>query len=151
MHFDSQPAKAAEWETDPWTPTLRKRDGGGAWQTIPSDLIKTQPIDPEWRVFARAAADDKGPIMMFLAAIDALKGKKHRPAVNVKVLLDSEEEKGSPSLHTVMAAHKDIWAATASSSMTAAAPSTETPQHQFRQPRLDPAEPHRVRHQDGPA
>jgi acetylornithine deacetylase/succinyl-diaminopimelate desuccinylase-like protein len=108
MHFDSQPAKAAEWETDPWTPTLRKRDGGGAWQTIPSDLIKTQPIDPEWRVFARAAADDKGPIMMFLAAIDALKGKKIAPAVNVKVLLDSEEEKGSPSLHTVMAAHKDI-------------------------------------------
>lgn len=106
MHLDSQPAKAAEWETDPWTPTLRKRDGNAAWQTISSDLLATQPIDPEWRVFARAASDDKGPIMMFLAAVDALKARKLDPAVHVKVLLDSEEEKGSPSLHTVMAAHK---------------------------------------------
>ncbi len=108
MHLDAQPAPPAGWHTDPWTPTLRKRDGDGAWQTISSDLLATGPVDPEWRVFARAASDDKGPIMMFLAAIDALKGKHIDPAVNVKVLLDSEEEKGSPSLHTVMEAHKDI-------------------------------------------
>jgi acetylornithine deacetylase/succinyl-diaminopimelate desuccinylase-like protein len=107
MHLDAQPANAAGWNTDPWTPTLRKRDANGAWQTIPSELLATGPADPEWRVFARAASDDKGPIMMFLAAIDALKGKNIDPAVNVKVLLDSEEEKGSPSLHTVMEAHKD--------------------------------------------
>jgi acetylornithine deacetylase/succinyl-diaminopimelate desuccinylase-like protein len=106
MHLDAQPAKASEWHTDPWTPTLRKRDGNGAWQTISSDLL-AGPVDPEWRVFGRAAADDKGPIMMFLAALDALKARKIDPAVNVKVLLDSEEEKGSPSLHTVMAAYKD--------------------------------------------
>ena len=108
MHLDAQPAQAAQWHTDPWTPTLRKRDGSGAWQTIPTASLSTGPVDPEWRVFARAAADDKGPIMMFLAAIDALKAKQLDPAVNVKVLLDSEEEKGSPSLHTVMEAHKDL-------------------------------------------
>jgi acetylornithine deacetylase/succinyl-diaminopimelate desuccinylase-like protein len=107
MHLDAQPAKAAEWNTDPWTPVLRKRDANGTWQTISSDLLTSGAGDPEWRVFARAAADDKGPIMMFLAAFDALKAKNIDPAVNVKVLLDSEEEKGSPSLHTVMAAHKE--------------------------------------------
>lgn len=107
MHFDSQPANAAQWATDPYTPALRRRDGSGAWQTVAGGLPASGPIDPEWRVFARAAADDKGPIVMFLAALDAMKRANIEPAVNVKVLLDSEEEKGSPSLHTVMAAHRD--------------------------------------------
>lgn len=107
MHFDSQPADAAQWSTDPYTPTLRRRDGDGAWQSVAGGLPATGPLDPEWRVFARAAADDKGPIAMFLAAIDALKRRNLEPAVNVKVLLDSEEEKGSPSLHMVMAAHRE--------------------------------------------
>jgi len=59
-------------------------------------------VDPEWRVFARSAGDDKGPILMFLAAIDALHGMGREPAINVKIVLDPEEEgggaKGIPSL-----------------------------------------------------
>jgi acetylornithine deacetylase/succinyl-diaminopimelate desuccinylase-like protein len=131
MHLDAQPAKASEWATDPWTPTLRKRDARGAWQTIPSELLGRGPIDPEWRVFARAASDDKGPIMMFLAAFDALKGKKQDPAVHVKVLLDSEEEKGSPSLHTVMAAHKDKLSSDGIVVYDGGRASTETPSINF--------------------
>lgn len=107
MHLDAQPARQADWQTDPWTPTLRQRDANGAWQTIPAERLQGT-VDPEWRVFGRAAADDKGPIVMFLAAIDALRKNGVDPAVNVKVLLDSEEEKGSPSLHTVMAAHREL-------------------------------------------
>lgn len=106
MHFDAQPVTPSEWRTDPWTPTLRARDAAGQWQTLPWSKLSTDPIDPEWRVFARAAADDKGPIVMFLAAIDALKAAGKLPEVNIKLLLDSEEEKGSPRLHTVMAAHQ---------------------------------------------
>jgi acetylornithine deacetylase/succinyl-diaminopimelate desuccinylase-like protein len=131
MHLDAQPAKAQEWDTDPWTPTLRKRDGDGAWQTIPADLLKTQATDPEWRVFARASSDDKGPIMMFLAAIDALKAKGIDPAVNIKVLLDSEEEKGSPSLHTVMEAHRDALRSDGIIVYDGGRPSTEMPSINF--------------------
>lgn len=108
MHFDAQPVTPSEWQTDPWTPTLRARDAAGQWQTLPLSKLSTDPIDPEWRVFARAAADDKGPIIMFLAAIDALKAAGQLPEVNIKLLLDSEEEKGSPRLHSVMAAHQAL-------------------------------------------
>ncbi len=108
MHFDAQPVTPADWKTDPWTPTLRTRDAAGQWQTLPLSKLASDPIDPEWRVFARASADDKAPIVMFLAAIDALKAAGQLPEVNIKVMLDSEEEKGSPRLHLVMQAHKAL-------------------------------------------
>jgi acetylornithine deacetylase/succinyl-diaminopimelate desuccinylase-like protein len=59
-------------------------------------------------VFARASSDDKGPIMMFLAAFDGLKQMGVDPAFNVKVLLDSEEEKGSTSIPAVVTASKQL-------------------------------------------
>lgn len=45
---------------------------------------------------------------MFLAAIDALKASGDTLGVNIKVVLDSEEENGSPSIGKVMAAHRDL-------------------------------------------
>ena len=65
-------------------------------------------LNSDLRVFARASSDDKGPIMMFLAAFDGLKQMGLDPAINVKVLLDSEEEKGSPSIPAVVSANKDL-------------------------------------------
>src|SRR5262249_28735464 len=45
---------------------------------------------------------------MFLAAFDGLKARGLDPVFNVKVLLDSEEEKGSPSIPAVVTANKDL-------------------------------------------
>jgi acetylornithine deacetylase/succinyl-diaminopimelate desuccinylase-like protein len=59
-------------------------------------------------VFARCSSDDKGPIMMFLAAFDGLREMGLDPAINVKVLLDSEEEKGSPSIPAVVSSNKSL-------------------------------------------
>src|SRR5262249_41212604 len=53
------------------------------------------------------------PIVMLLAAADALKARGAAPAVNVKVLLDSQEEKGSPSIPRVVAANREALAADA--------------------------------------
>ncbi|WP_353506211.1 M20/M25/M40 family metallo-hydrolase [Variovorax brevis] len=108
MHFDAQPVKASEWKTDPWQPVLKARDAAGEWAVLPIERLQQSPIDPEWRVFARASADDKGPIVMFLAAMDALSAAGRKPDINVKVLLDSEEEKGSPKLHIVMREHEAL-------------------------------------------
>jgi acetylornithine deacetylase/succinyl-diaminopimelate desuccinylase-like protein len=102
MHFDAQPVTPAEWKTDPWTPVLKARDANGVWQPLPLERLQETALDPEWRLFARASADDKGPILMFLAAMDGLRKAKIDPAVHVKVILDSQEEKGSPRLHIVM-------------------------------------------------
>lgn len=109
MHLDGQPVIPAQWaQKSPWTPVLKRKAANGDWEEIDPAPLFSGPLDPEWRVFGRASADDKGPIMMMLAAIDALKAGGAQPAVNVKVILDSEEEKGSPSIGKVMQAHRDL-------------------------------------------
>jgi acetylornithine deacetylase/succinyl-diaminopimelate desuccinylase-like protein len=109
MHLDGQPVIPAQWaQKSPWTPVLKHRTDKGDWEEMDSAPLFSGPLDPEWRVFGRASADDKGPIMMLLAAIDALKAGGGQPAVNVKVVLDSEEEKGSPSISKIMQAHREL-------------------------------------------
>lgn len=109
MHLDGQPVIPAQWaQKSPWVPVLKHRTAKGDWEEIDSAPLFSGPVDPEWRVFGRSSADDKAPIMMFLATIDALKASGAAQGVNVKVVLDSEEEKGSPSIGKVMSAHKDL-------------------------------------------
>lgn len=94
MHVDGQPVIPAQWaQKSPWLPVLKRQMATGGWEEIDSTLLFSGTPDPEWRVFGRSSADDKAPIMMFLAAIDALKAEGGQPMVNVKVVLDSEEEK----------------------------------------------------------
>ena len=109
MHLDGQPVVDREWsQPSPWKPVVKKRSGAGAWEVVASDALFAAPLDPELRVFARSASDDKAPIMMFLAAFDGLKAAGASPAINVKVILDSEEEKGSPSIRGVVQANRDL-------------------------------------------
>ncbi|MFP3891666.1 M20/M25/M40 family metallo-hydrolase [uncultured Ralstonia sp.] len=103
MHFDGQSVTPSQWaQRSPWEATLKSRAADGKWQTLPIDKLYAGPVDPEWRLFARSSSDDKAPIVMFLAAFDALRAAGVEPAVNIKVILDSEEEKGSPSLGKVI-------------------------------------------------
>ena len=109
MHLDGQPVVPAQWaQKSPWIPVLKRRNDKGDWEEMDSAALFTGTVDPEWRVFGRSSADDKAPIMMFLSAIDALKASGDALGVNVKVVLDSEEEKGSPSIGKVMTAHRDL-------------------------------------------
>jgi acetylornithine deacetylase/succinyl-diaminopimelate desuccinylase-like protein len=109
LHFDGQPVIPAQWaQKSPWTATLKARDDSGKWREIDREVLKSGPLDPDWRLFARAVADDKGPIMMFLDAFDALAAAGLAPAMNVKVLLDSEEEKNSPNMAAAAKANRDL-------------------------------------------
>ena len=108
-HLDGQAVNPAEWQqASPWQPTLKQRNAAGQWETLPLEQLYGASPNPEWRVFGRAAADDKAPIMMLLAAFDALKASGATPTTNIKVILDSEEEKGSPSLSKVIAANQAL-------------------------------------------
>jgi acetylornithine deacetylase/succinyl-diaminopimelate desuccinylase-like protein len=103
-HLDGQAVTPAEWKQEsPWKATLKRRNARGEWEALPLERLFGPEIDPDWRLFARSSSDDKGPIMMLLAAFDALKAEGLVPAVNVKVLLDSQEEQGSPTLDKVIA------------------------------------------------
>lgn len=109
MHLDGQPVVPARWhQASPWIPVLKTRAADGKDSEIPMERLLAGPIDSEWRLFARAAADDKAPIAMFLAVASALRDAGVRPRVNVKLIIDSEEEKGSPSIARVIAANATL-------------------------------------------
>jgi acetylornithine deacetylase/succinyl-diaminopimelate desuccinylase-like protein len=80
---------------------------------VETRLLYEDILDPELRIFGRSASDDKAPVMMLLTAIDLLKEKGIEPAINIKVLLDSEEEKNSPGIAAVSAANRDLLSADA--------------------------------------
>ncbi len=109
MHFDGQPVLPEQWaQKSPWQAVVKQRNAKGEWELVASEKLMADKLDPELRVFARASSDDKGPIMMMLTAFDALKAAGLEPGINVKVLLDSEEEKGSPTIDKVATEHKAL-------------------------------------------
>ncbi len=110
LQIDGQPVDPSHWDQeDPWTPVLKERVDGG-WQQIPWDRLRST-VDPDWRVFARAAADAKGPVAMFLAALDVMAAQGLEPTYNLKVIMDFEEELGSPSLPAAVETYRDELAA----------------------------------------
>ncbi len=112
-HYDGQPAEAADWGgADPWKPVLRDRSLEEGGREIPwPDVARPPsagPLDPEWRVYARSAGDDKAPIAGWLAALDALRAAGVPPSVNLKLFFEGEEEAGSPHLEEVLKKHGDL-------------------------------------------
>ncbi|MEK6629479.1 MAG: M20/M25/M40 family metallo-hydrolase [Acidobacteriota bacterium] len=107
-HYDGQPVDAAAWTgTKPFEPALRTNsiEAGGQLRPLPSPGT---PYQDDWRIYGRSASDDKSPIVAFLAAIDALAAGGIPRAVNLKLILDSEEENGSPHLEAALLAHRDV-------------------------------------------
>jgi acetylornithine deacetylase/succinyl-diaminopimelate desuccinylase-like protein len=106
-HYDGQPVDPKAWkQADPFTPVLRttRVDRGGT--DIPWGTGLTR-FEPEWRLYARSAADDKSPIVAIGAAIDALAASSLRPTWNVRVILDGEEEASSPSLVPAISRYRE--------------------------------------------
>jgi cysteinylglycine-S-conjugate dipeptidase len=84
-HHDVQPINFAnQWRSDPWK--LTRRDG---------------------RLFGRGAADDKGAIVGQLAAVAAYMSSEGGLPVNVKMLVEGEEEVGSRNLMQFFERHKE--------------------------------------------
>lgn len=88
-HYDVQPADPLErWQTPPFEATVR--DG---------------------KIFGRGAVDDKGQVLMHVAAIEAHLRTRGRLPINVKVVVEGEEEIGSPSFERALQTYKDVLAA----------------------------------------
>ena len=85
-HYDVQPAEPLElWDTPPFEPTIR--DGN---------------------IYARGSADDKGQIFLQLMAIEAHLKTSGRLPTNVKIIIEGEEEVGSPNLDKFIQDHRDL-------------------------------------------
>ena len=100
-HYDGQPISQKGWISTPFEPSMRT--------ALPEarliDWKAAATFDPEWRLFARSAGDDKGSIQALLSAFDALKAAGIKPSVNIKLLYEGEEEQGSPHFAQLVAKH----------------------------------------------
>lgn len=112
-HYDGTPVEPSEWATAPFEPVLRNRpiESGGSAVPFPSGAA---PLDPEARLYARSAADDKAPIVAWMAALDAIRAAGLKTKSHIKFIVDGEEEVGSPNLEKMLAANKalvsgDLW------------------------------------------
>jgi acetylornithine deacetylase/succinyl-diaminopimelate desuccinylase-like protein len=112
-HYDGQPVDPKQWTgTLPWQPTMRSAalEAGGKLLPLPDE---NAAINPEWRLYARSASDDKAGVMAILTAFDALKANGSQPTSNIKFFFEGEEEAGSPHLGEVIRLNKDLLASDA--------------------------------------
>ncbi len=106
FHIDGQPVNPAAWDQeDPFVPVLKRQDAKGNWQAIDWSQLDGN-IDDDWRIFGRAAADDKAPIMMFITALEILQKQQKTPNFNIKVIFDPEEEYNSTALLSTLETYK---------------------------------------------
>ena len=107
LQLDGQPVDPTKWfQEHPFKPVLKMNTKEGNWETIAWEKLENH-FDPEWRVFARSTADSKGAVSAFLAALDATHSQKLAPNYNMKVIMDFEEELGSPNLPAAVKKYKE--------------------------------------------
>jgi acetylornithine deacetylase/succinyl-diaminopimelate desuccinylase-like protein len=106
VHYDGQPVDRSKWSHPPWEPTLytRAMEDGGRSRPFPEP---GEAIDPEWRLYARGAGDDKAPIAAIFGALDALASAGIARTANLKFFFEGEEEAGSEHLGEYMAKYRD--------------------------------------------
>ncbi|MWV64586.1 M20/M25/M40 family metallo-hydrolase [Halorubrum sp. JWXQ-INN 858] len=90
-HYDVQPVAPEDWETPPFDPVIREVDG--------RELM-----------YGRGTVDNKGQHFAYLCAVRALRETTGLP-VNVTMLLDGEEESGSPNVMDAVEARETELAA----------------------------------------
>jgi acetylornithine deacetylase/succinyl-diaminopimelate desuccinylase-like protein len=85
-HYDVQPPDPLDqWHTPPFTPTIR--DG---------------------YIYARGATDDKGQLYTFFNAIESIIKVEGKLPVNVKLVIEGEEEIGSPNFAAFVNSHREL-------------------------------------------
>lgn len=106
IHYDGQPVDPAQWtHCPPFEPCLV---ADAAPLALTPELTS---FDPEWRIYARSASDDKAPIMALLQAVDGLRATGATPRWNLRVVLDGQEESSSANLLRYLDAHPEEFAA----------------------------------------
>ena len=107
LQADGQPVDPSAWtQPDPYVAVLKEQDESGDWRIIDWAHVE-ESLDPDWRIFARSAADSKGPMAQFLVALELLASVRPDLGYNLKVIIDTEEELGSPHLADAVRAHRD--------------------------------------------
>ncbi len=111
MPTGGHPAVYAESEQKSDRPTILIY---GHYDVQPEDPLNewdSAPFEPEIRdgkIYARGTSDDKGQFFVHVKAVEAFHALGKELPMNVKFILEGEEEIGSPSLEPWIAAHADL-------------------------------------------
>lgn len=111
---DGHPVVYADWLHAEGKPTILVYGHYDVQPVDPLHLWDSPPFEPEVRdnkLFARGASDDKGQVFMHIKAVEALMKETGSLPVNVKFLIEGEEEVGSPSLEKYILENKEKLAA----------------------------------------
>lgn len=111
---DGHPVVYADWLHADDKPTILVYGHYDVQPVDPLELWDSAPFEPEVRdnkLYARGASDDKGQVFMHIKAVEALLKENGSLPVNVKFLIEGEEEVGSPNLEKYIKNNKEKLAA----------------------------------------
>jgi acetylornithine deacetylase/succinyl-diaminopimelate desuccinylase-like protein len=104
------PVVYGDWLGAPGAPTILFYGHYDVQPVDPLDLWESPPFEATVRdgeIYARGAADDKGQVFMHFKAIEAHLSQNGRLPVNIKIILEGEEEVGSANLDNFVKEHAD--------------------------------------------
>ena len=111
METDGHPVVYADWLHAEGKPTVLIYGHYDVQPVDPLSLWETPPFEPSVRdgkIYARGASDDKGQVLMHVKALEAIIKTDGKLPINVKLLIEGEEEIGSPHLPSFIEKNKEL-------------------------------------------
>ena len=111
MDTPGHPVVYAEWLGAPGKPTALLYGHYDVQPPEPLELWKTPPFEPtekDGKLYARGACDDKGQVYMHLSAIEAHLAVNKALPLNLKLVIEGEEEAGSESLEDFLKTNRKM-------------------------------------------
>jgi acetylornithine deacetylase/succinyl-diaminopimelate desuccinylase-like protein len=105
------PLVYADWLHAPGKPTVLCYGHYDVQPPDPLDEWKSPPFEPEERdgnIYARGAVDDKGQMWMHVKALESLLKAEGKLPVNIKVIVEGEEEVGGEGIAAFVREHGDV-------------------------------------------
>ncbi len=112
LETPGHPAAFAEWRVDPRLPTALVYGHHDVQPIDPPEQWLSPPFEPtvrDGRLYGRGVVDDKGQVYIHTKAIEAfVKAGAGKPPVNVKLIVEGEEEVGSANLDGILHEHDEL-------------------------------------------
>ena len=110
IETNGHPTIVGEWCNVPNAPTILIYGHYDVQPPDPIDKWKSSPFEPvirDDRLYARGVSDDKGPLSIPIAVVAAFREVRGKLPINIKVIIEGEEESGSPHFAQAVERLKD--------------------------------------------